>query len=154
VGYDADMIRYALKCENAHHFDSWFKSADAFESLNASGMVSCPICGSEKVEKAIMAPRLTTARGKENTPAAPPAKGDLSKPASEVEAKLAAMRKHVEENSDYVGMSFAAEARKMHDGEIPRRAIYGEAKPQEAKKLLEEGVPVAPLPFMPQRKTN
>lgn len=156
------MIRYALKCCNGHSFDSWFASAGAFDTLVAGAMVACPTCGSTDVAKAIMAPRVTTARSKAPMPQpspqpspAPEAAGtDLTKPASEVEAKLAKLRKHVEDNSDYVGLSFAAEARKMHLGETPHRAIYGEAKPQDAKKLLEDGVPVAPLPFIPQRKTN
>lgn len=144
------MIRFNLRCAEAHDFESWFASGEAYDSLRAGGQVACPICGSKDVEKAIMAPRVRTARGK----AQPTADGALSKPANKAEAELAKLRAHVEENSDYVGMSFSAEARKMHDGEIPPRSIYGEAKPAEAKKLIEDGVPVAPLPFIPQRKTN
>ena len=78
----------------------------------------------------------------------------MSKPGTEVEQAFAAMRKQVEENSDYVGMNFAAEARQMHDGTLPARAIYGEAKPEDARQLIEDGIPVAPLPFLPRRKTN
>lgn len=151
------MIRYTLKCKDDHGFESWFASADAFDKLKGAGMVACPVCGTSEVEKALMAPRVTTAKTKAAPPAPTPKQpqpGPLSKPMSEVEAEFAKMRKHVEENSDYVGLSFANEARKMHDGEIPHRAIYGEAKTEDAKKLLDDGVPVAPLPFMPQRKTN
>ncbi len=79
---------------------------------------------------------------------------DLSAPMSEAETALTKMRKDVEDNSDYVGLSFADEARKMHDGDAPERAIYGEAKLDDAKKLIEDGVPVVPFPFMPKRKTN
>ena len=143
------MIRYSLKCSDDHSFDSWFASADAFEKLNSSGMVACPVCGSDKVEKTLMAPRVTPGRKKAHAEATP-----LSTPMSEAEAAIAKMRKHVEENSDYVGLSFAQEARKMHDGEVESRPIFGEAKMEDAKQLIDDGVPVAPLPFMPQRKTN
>lgn len=155
LGYRYCMIRYTLRCDNDHSFESWFASADAYDSLAASGMISCTHCGSTHVSKAIMAPRVTTGRKKAKTPdEKPQAPGDLTKPKSEAEAELAKLRKHVEENSDYVGMQFASEARKMHDGDAPHRPIYGEANPTEAKKLLEDGMPVAPLPFIPQRKTN
>lgn len=143
------MIRYSLKCSDDHSFDSWFASADAFEKLNSSGMVACPVCGSDKVEKTLMAPRVTPGRKKAQAEATP-----LSTPMSEAEAAIAKLRKHVEENSDYVGLSFAQEARKMHDGEVESRPIFGEAKMEDAKQLIDDGVPVAPLPFMPQRKTN
>lgn len=138
------MIRYSLSCKADHRFDSWFGSADAYETQCRQGLVACPICGTTEVEKALMAPAV--AHGE----AAP----DLRAPKTEVEQALAAMRRHVEENSDYVGLNFVAEARKMHLGEAPERSIYGEAKPEEARALLEEGVPVAPLPFLPPRKTN
>lgn len=153
------MIRFSLKCSEGHRFESWFASAEAFDNLAGASMLSCPVCGGSEVEKAMMAPRVTTARKKaapkaEAPEAQPPKPGALSQPMSEPERKLAELRAHVEKNSDYVGMSFAAEARKIHEGETPARAIYGEAKPEEAKKLIEDGVPVAPLPFIPQRKTN
>lgn len=143
------MIRYTLKCETDHSFDSWFQSAEAFDKLLAAGMVACSVCGSSKVSKALMAPSVQPARKASEKPEAP-----LSAPQGEVEQALAAMRRHVEENSDYVGMNFAAEARAMHDGDAPERAIHGEAKLEEAKALLEDGIPVAPLPFLPRRKTN
>lgn len=138
------MIQYALKCENDHQFDSWFQSASAFEALQKSGHLSCAVCGSTKVQKAVMAPRVS---GKD-TEATPPLA------ASEQEQALTALRKHVEENADYVGSSFAEEARSMYLGATPERAIYGEANGAEATALLEDGVPVAPLPFVPNRKTN
>ncbi|MCE5973919.1 DUF1178 family protein [Sinirhodobacter sp. WL0062] len=143
------MIRYTLKCESDHSFDSWFQSVEAFDKLLAAGMVACSVCGSSKVAKALMAPTVQPARKAATQPEAP-----LAAPQGEVEQALAAMRRHVEENSDYVGMNFAAEARAMHDGEAPERAIHGEAKLEEAKALLEDGIPVKPLPFLPRRKTN
>lgn len=142
------MIRYSLKCANGHAFDSWFQSASAFDKLAGAGMVSCAVCGSTDVEKTMMAPQVRPSRtgaGK---------KPDLRKPASEVEEAMQAMRRKVEETADYVGTEFAREARAMHNGESPERAIYGEARLDEAKKLVEDGVPVAPLPFMPNRKAN
>lgn len=152
------MIRYALKCGSAHEFESWFASADAYKTLADSGMVACPQCGSTEVTKMLMAPPVRPSRKSASTNALPAPRaepeGPLRKPASVAEAKLAAMRDHLEKNADYVGMSFAAEARKMHEGEVPQRSIYGEAKLDEAKALLEDGVPVAPLPFIPRNKTS
>ena len=148
------MIRYALKCDHDHGFESWFRSADAFGSLKAAGMVSCPVCGSDSVEKSIMAPQVRPARSKAAQPDTAEPERPLAAHGSDAEAALSKLCKHVEANSDYVGLSFATEARKMHDGDIPHRSIYGEARAEEAKKLLEDGVPVAPLPFIPQRKTN
>lgn len=138
------MIRYTLRCAKGHDFESWFQSAAAFDALQAAGHISCSLCGEGSVTKALMAPAV--AQGKDR-----PA---LGQPQSEVEAAMAALRRQVEENSEYVGLGFAAEARAMHDGTSPTRAIYGEARPDEARKLIEDGVPVAPLPFLPSRKAN
>lgn len=149
------MIQYSLKCDQDHSFTSWFQSAAAFDKLQAVGMVSCAICGSTDVKKSIMAPRVTTSRAKAAEPVeAPTPAPSLSEPATEVEKAFAAMREQVEKNSTYVGADFASEARAMHEGEAPERQIHGEAKPDEAKKLIEDGVPVMPLPFMNTRKTN
>ena len=144
------MIRYSLRCDKDHEFESWFQSATAFDSLIAAGRVNCPVCGSAVVHKSLMAPALRPSRMAEE----PAERPRLDAPQSELEAHLAELRRQVEENSDYVGVDFVAEARRMHAGDAPERSIYGEAKPEEAIKLLEEGVPVAPLPFMPARKTN
>ena len=136
------MIRYTLKCAADHAFDSWFPSPAGYDSLKAAGHVACPTCGDTAVEKALMAPRVALGQG------------DLTAPQSDAEKAMADLRRKVEENSEYVGVNFVAEARKMHEGTVPERSIYGEAKPAEAIKLLEDGVPVAPLPFMPGRKAN
>lgn len=137
------MIRYTLKCEKDHSFESWFASAEGYDALLAAGHVACAVCGSTGVSKALMAPAVKTDSDK-----------PLSGAANPMEEALAEMRRQVEENSDYVGMSFAAEARAMHDGDKPQRSIYGEAKFDEARALIEDGIPVAPLPFAPRRKTN
>ncbi len=150
------MILYSLKCAQDHSFDSWFANAAAFGSLAASGQVCCPVCGSNAVEKMLMAPSVRPARraGKPQIAAPAAQKGALSAPQNPAETALAEMRRQVEAHSDYVGVNFVAEARKMHSGEKPERSIYGEARFDEAKALLEEGIAIAPLPFMPARKTN
>jgi hypothetical protein len=134
------MIRFHLKCDQDHEFESWFQSGDAFDKLVAAKMVNCTACGSTQVRKMIMAPAVSTA-----------SRITAPKPS---EPDLAALRDKVEANSDYVGKGFVKEARDMHDGLVPERPIYGEANLQEAKKLVEDGIPVVPLPFMPRKKTN
>jgi len=153
------MIQYALKCAEGHSFDSWFQSAAAFDKLAAAGMVQCAICGSTRVDKAMMTPRVRPGRkaaaaAEPETPQQAQPDRPLSRPANAAEQALAELRRKVEETSDYVGPNFASEARAMHQGEAPERPIYGEAKPEDARALIEEGVPVAPLPFLPNRKTN
>lgn len=140
------MIRYALSCKDGHAFESWFKSASAFDGLAAAGHVACPVCGTAEVTKSLMAPAVTNA--------AKPAAPTLTDPATPMEEAMRALRRQVEENSEYVGVNFVTEARRIHDGDAPERAIYGEARPEEAKRLIEDGVPIAPLPFFPVRKTN
>ena len=137
------MIRYDLICAADHAFDSWFSTASGYDTLHAAGQVICPICGTTAVEKTLMSPVVATARTR-----------PISTPRDGREAALAALRAKVEQGSDYVGMNFVAEARAMHAGDAPERSIYGEAKPEEARALIEEGVPVAPLPFMPTRKAH
>lgn len=144
------MIQFTLKCANDHRFDSWFQSGSAFDKLLASGMVTCAVCGSSNVDKAIMAPRVSTAEATAPAPARP----TLSEPASPAEQALSELRKYVEKNSDYVGKNFANEARAIHTGDAPARPIWGETRGDEAKKLIEDGVPIAPLPFTPTRKSN
>ncbi|AVO36748.1 DUF1178 family protein [Pukyongiella litopenaei] len=153
------MIQYTLKCAGGHAFDSWFQSADAYEKLHAAGMVACAVCGGADVTKAIMAPRVSAARSRADSAPATSApatsgQGALTAPASPAEQAIRLLREKIESSSEYVGMSFADEARAIHEGSAPERAIHGEAKPAEARRLIEEGVPVAPLPFLPHRKSN
>lgn len=142
------MIRYDLKCTNDHSFESWFQSAEAFDKLKAAGMVTCAQCGSADVNKSLMAPRVTPSRKKAKPTT------DLRPLEDSKEAMIARLKAEIEAESEYVGMNFAAEARAIYTGDAPERPIYGEAKPEEAKSLIEDGVPVAPLPFTPTRKTN
>ena len=138
------MIRYTLKCDRDHAFESWFQSAGAFDALEKAGQLACPSCGSSTVSKALMAP------------AVKPAEQEVRPLTQQTEQEklLADVRRHLEEHSEYVGMNFASEARAIHEGDAPDRAIYGEARADEARKLIEDGVPVAPLPFLPTRKAN
>lgn len=140
------MIRYDLHCANGHDFDGWFRSSEGFETMRRAGQVACTVCGSTEVEKALMAPGLALSQP------SPPA--DLHRPRNPAEEALERLRRHVEENSDYVGMSFAAEARAIHEGLAPERPIHGEARLDEARKLIEDGIPVAPLPFRPRQRAN
>lgn len=143
------MIRYSLRCRRSHDFESWFQSASGFDRLRGANQIACPLCGDTGVEKTLMAPAVRPAR-KEKESSTP----RLTQPQTEIEAALAEMRRQVEANSDYVGLNFASEARRMHEGSVEARAIYGEAKAEEARALIEDGIPVAPLPFMPARKAN
>jgi hypothetical protein len=143
------MIRYTLKCPEGHGFDSWFATAAAYDRLAAAGHVACPDCGSTRVEKALMAPAVATGEAARRPLSDPPEPG-----ADPRAAAIAALRREIEAKSDYVGLRFAAEARRMHEGAVPERPIHGEARLDEARALLEEGIPVAPLPFLPTRRAN
>lgn len=147
------MIRYTLKCAEGHSFESWFQSGEAFDALAARGLLSCGVCGGADVSKAMMAPKVAVA------PAADPAKepvpeAPLSTPSDPREMALRKMREHVEKTSTYVGGNFAREARDQHLGDAPETPIYGEAAPEEARALIEDGVPILPLPGPMKRNTN
>jgi hypothetical protein len=129
------MIRYALTCEHEHPFEAWFGSSDDFDAQAQRGLVECPFCGSTEVRKQIMSPAVA---GTKRTTA--------DQGQTMMMEAAAKARRHVEENFDYVGDAFAREARDIHDGVSPDRAIYGEAKPEEVRALIEDGVRVAPLP--------
>ncbi len=148
------MIKYTLKCSGKHSFDSWFHSAEAFDTLQTKGQVSCPLCGDNHVVKAIMAPQVHTARDCPNAGERPVAMHALTAPASPAEAAILELKKKIQESSEYVGSDFAEEARAIHEGEAPERSIYGETDSEQARQLVEDGIPVAPLPFTPTRKTN
>lgn len=163
------MIRYTLHCAKDHDFESWFANSAAFDKQKKRGLVTCPVCGSPKVEKAIMAPRLArTAVVAAEPPQAPPpeppsaAVGPMPAPAAgkapvammspperELRQKLKELRDHVTKHANYVGGKFPEEARKMHYGEIEHRSIYGEASAEDAKALHEEGIEFHPLPILP-----
>ena len=137
------MIRFALICEHDHEFEGWFRSNEDFDTQKKRGFVDCPSCGSHKVQKALMAPAVSTARKQETIALA---MGEAQKQAL---AQLKAMAEKVRENADYVGDKFAEEARKIHFGETDPRGIYGEATLEEAKGLAEDGVDFMPIPVFP-----
>ena len=155
------MIRYSLVCEKKHDFEIWFKNSADYDKQAKRGLVTCPDCGSAKVEKALMAPSLGRGSKKgegasEIMPPETPAPVENKTPVAmvspqeqEFRAKLKELRDHLTKNADNVGAKFPEEARKMHYGESEHRSIYGEASPQEAKELLEEGVELHPLPVLP-----
>ena len=144
------MIKYALACEQAHEFESWFPSSEAFETQRKRGFVTCPYCDSARVEKQIMAPSVAR---KDKLPEAPVPGPQpvavLPEMGQEIRAALRALRDHVMRNAENVGKGFVEEARKMHYGEAEERSIYGEADLEEARALLEEGIEVLPLPVVP-----
>jgi hypothetical protein len=163
------MIRYNLVCAKGHEFESWFAGSAAYDKQARRGLVECPVCGSARVEKALMTPRL--ARTRKSTPAEP-AGPDTAVPAAagpaapgppapvavispqeqELRTKLREFREHLVKNAENVGQQFPEEARKMHYGEKEHRSIYGTASPDDAKALHEEGIEFAPLPVLPDER--
>jgi hypothetical protein len=159
------MIRYALACADGHQFESWFQDSAAYDKQAKRGLVTCPHCGSARVEKAIMAPRLSATAKKRGKAIAPPPEtaaqdsapdsapvAMISPQEQEFRSKLKELRDHLTKNADDVGGKFPEEARKMHYGETEHRSIYGEASTDEARKLAEEGIEFHPLPILPDER--
>ena len=162
------MIRYALTCDKGHAFESWFQSSATYDTQVKRRLVTCPVCDSTKIEKTIMAPRVSGAKKRGEAPA--PAAVDraaalvcgraeatapvamVSPQEREFRKKLKELREHLTKNADYVGQKFPEEARKMHYGETEHRSIYGEASPDQAKELHEEGIEFHPLPVLPDER--
>jgi hypothetical protein len=152
------MIRYTLRCDRGHAFESWFQSSTAYETQEKRKLVNCPDCGSAKVKRAIMAPQIASKKGRDSAEPVPAASAEAPAPTStpllmaqerELRAKLKELRDHIVKSADNVGERFPNEARKMHYGDIEHRPIYGEASPDEARALIDEGVEVSPLPVLP-----
>ena len=156
------MIHYQLRCGGEHAFDGWFRDSAAFDAQAGAGMLSCPVCGTQSVSRALMAPALGRKRAApaqvEQTapvpaspvatpPAAPLAGGGLP---DGLRSMLQKMRAEVEARCDYVGPGFAKEARRIHNGESDARGIYGEATPEEAERLADDGIEVAQIPWVPR----
>jgi len=166
------MIRYALVCRKGHAFESWFENSATYDKQAKRGLVSCPICGDIEVEKAIMSPKISS--GGKQGEAAPPSSPEaptaaaptpgapadaakvpvalMSPQEREFRQKLKELREHLTRNADYVGQKFPEVARKMHYGEMDHRSIYGEATPQDAKEMHEEGIQFHPLPVLPDER--
>lgn len=139
------MIRYALSCDNAHEFEGWFGSSGDFDDQSERGLIACPVCDSKAVMKQIMAPSIA---GTKKTTDLPPQVRSM------VMEAMGRVRKHVEDNFDYVGDTFADEARAIHEGRSEDRGIYGEATPAQIKSLTEDGVPIAAMPPAPPKKSE
>ncbi len=146
------MIRFDLRCRRDHQFEAWFRDNAAYEAQAAAGDLSCPVCGSAKVEKAIMAPRVAKGAGdqKSQLGGVPVAKGGSPEEAKVLRAALEKLRDHVESTCDDVGEAFPEEARKIHYGEAEARGIYGQASEPDAEALAEEGIEFSRLP-LPRR---
>ena len=140
------MIRYALLCEHDHDFEGWFGASGDYDDQHARGLLQCPVCGSKAVRKAIMAPSVSGTKAQAAGQGGAPQNHEMMMQAAQ------AVRRHVEDNFDYVGDAFAREARAIHEGKSEERPIYGEASGAEVKKLIDDGVPVAPLPPGPPQK--
>jgi len=154
------MINYPLKWEHGHEFEGWFRSSGDYDEQAARHGIECPDCGSFDVSKGVMAPNVarTDERGsatEQSLPMSGPAPHPGPMPSREqMKTYFAAVRKHVEENFENVGEKFPEEARKIHYGEADERGIYGEASPEEARELIEEGVEVAPLPGLKKKRSR
>jgi hypothetical protein len=140
------MIKYALACADGHEFEGWFSNSEDYDAQSAGGLLACPLCDSREVRKQIMAPALAGV-GRDV------AAGEGGMRAMMMEA-MGRLRRHVEANFDFVGDSFAAEARAIHEGRSEERGIYGHATPAEVRSLVADGVPIAPLPPDPPKKTE
>jgi hypothetical protein len=164
------VIAFTLACDAGHEFESWFSSGAAFEEQAKRRLVACPVCGSVKVAKTVMAPSVARTDNRRRTgraetspssgahpepsaqPPVPQPHAVLGEPERQLRDMIRTLRKHVAENSDYVGRKFPEEARQMHNGEIEHRSIWGEASAEEAKALAEEGIEVHPLPTLPDER--
>ncbi len=155
------MIHYQLRCAGDHHFDGWFKDSASFDKQARRGLVECPTCGNTKVDRALMAPAVSTSRAvapvepPAPTPAAEvlppvPAMAGGGRMPAQLIAMLQKLRSEVEKNCDYVGPELAEEARKIHRGEAEERGIYGETTPDEAEALAEEGIELRQIPWVPR----
>ena len=159
------MIKYALICEADHEFESWFPDSASYDKQAKRGLVTCPVCDSAKISKAIMAPnvarkdkdRVVIAADNDDTPSVPaaPAPQNIAL-LDEQQQQLRGMIRELHEmfvaNTDDVGENFPEEARKMHEGETPARSIRGKASFEEARELLEDGIPVLPIPDLPEER--
>lgn len=143
------MIHYDLICDKGHAFDGWFSNSAAYDEQAGKGLVTCTHCGSAKVEKQLMAPGIPV-KSNRKSEAKPMVAAPADPKLAELMSMMRELRRHVEENAEYVGDRFAEEARKIHYEESEQRGIYGQTTPDEAKALIEEGIAVHPLPRLPE----
>ncbi len=146
------MILFTLRCDKGHEIEAWFRDNAAYTRQHARGEIACPECGSSKIEKAPMAPRVAKSRGEAAPPPAaptPPEQPERPPTPAEFRRALQQMRRYVETNCEDVGPRFAEEARKIHKGEAKSRGIYGEATDAESEALADDGIEVARIPWVP-----
>jgi hypothetical protein len=134
----SSMILYTLRCSRDHEFEGWFRDGDGFEAQHAAGEIACTHCGDNRVEKAVMAPRLVRSR-----------EGTSSAALARMRSVLIEMRRRIETHCDYVGERFAEEARRIHYGEAEPHGIYGEANDTESRELADEGISFGQIPWLP-----
>jgi hypothetical protein len=139
------MISFNLRCRKDHEFEGWFRDSASFERDLKKHRIECPVCGDTKLERALSAPNIATSESRA---------ASRHEQARQMRDQLRELRRHVESTAENVGERFPEEARRIHYGESERRAIYGDASPDETKDLLEEGVPIAPLPWIEEAKDN
>lgn len=147
------MIHYQLRCGGEHSFDGWFRDSGAFEIQARDGLITCPECGDTDVARALMAPAVAARLRPtidESGRMQPDAPGKAAILPDAVRAALQRLRAEVEKRCDYVGSDFAEEARRIHRGESERKGIYGEALPEQAEALAEEGIEIARIPWIPR----
>ena len=155
------MMHYQLRCAGQHEFDGWFRDSVAFDRQAKRGLVECPVCGDSRVERALMAPRLTGRAIAPQPPVpaspveAPGARSVVQPPPdarmpAQLRVMLQRLRTEVERNCDYVGPAFADEARRIHRGDAEKRSIYGETTPEQAESLADEGIEVGAIPWVPR----
>lgn len=140
------MIKYSLRCSEGHEFEAWFSNSAAYDAQVAEKQILCPNCGSDRIQKALMAPNVVSGRKRDIQPVAE----SSPNPGAEIATMVRKLREHVAQNSEYVGPRFAEEARKIHHEEAESRGIYGEASDRDVKLLKEEGVEFYPLPSLPE----
>jgi hypothetical protein len=145
------MIKYALACEKDHSFESWFPDSGSYETQARRGLIACPVCASTRVSKAIMAPAIVGGQKAERRPieASPGPVALLDERQQRLREMTRRLRDEIVANTDDVGRKFPEEARAIHEGDAPARSIRGQATPEEARALIDEGVGVLPLPFLP-----
>ncbi|MDX2222152.1 MAG: DUF1178 family protein [Rhodospirillaceae bacterium] len=149
------MILYDLICENEHEFESWFRNSNAVGRLTKAGQVVCPACGTTKVQKALQAPaipRKSALKTSLPVPAKAANTAEVAKAMEKMTQAFTELRQTIEKNFENVGDKFPEEARKIHYKEAPERGIYGDASPEQAKDLIEEGIKVYALPW--PKRTN
>lgn len=138
------MIRFSLHCDHAHEFDGWFRNNDDFLNQKKAGLIHCPVCDSNVIDKTLMAPAVSTSRKYGQVGMG------LNQEQKRIIEEMRKLTRQVRKNAEYVGDHFAEEARRIHFKEVKERPIYGEASSEEVSSLVDDGIPVMPLAPLPE----